>query len=177
MPSAKVLTEKQGVVAALKERIDGAQAGVLVDYKGINVADDTALRRKLREAGVEYNVVKNTLLNFAVQGTDLAELSAVLSGTTALATSTTDAVAPAKVLKEYAVKTKDAFSIKAGFVEGKPLDAAGVKQLADMPSREELMAKLLGSVNSPASGLANVVQANMRGLAVVIQAIAEQKSA
>ena len=175
MPSAKVLANKQTLVETLKTRISTAQAGVLVDYKGINVADDTALRRKLREAGVEYNVIKNSLLRFAVQGTDLVGLQDVLAGTTALATSETDAIAPAKVLKAYADKSGDKFSIKAGFVEGKPLDAAGVKQLASMPGREELMAKLLGSVNAPASGLANVVQGTMRGLAVVLQAIAEQK--
>jgi large subunit ribosomal protein L10 len=115
LPNQKVLSEKQAIVEALKRRITEAQSGVLVDYKGINVANDTALRRKLRDAGVEYTVIKNTLMNFAVQDTGLADLASVLSGTTALATSMTDMVAPARVLKEYADKSNGAFTIKAGF--------------------------------------------------------------
>lgn len=177
MPNQKVLTEKQGVVEALKTRIAEAQSGVLVDYKGINVANDTLLRRKMREAGVEYTVVKNTMFNFAIQDTELAELSSVLFGTTALATSTTDMVAPAKILKEFADKSNGAFAIKAGFVEGKAIDVDGVKQLATMPSREQLIARMLGGLNAPISGLVNVLNGNLRGLAVVLNAIAEKKSA
>ncbi len=177
MPNQKVLTEKQATVAALKERIANSASGVLVDYKGINVANDTALRRKMREAGIEYTVVKNTLMNFAVQDTELAGLSEVLSGTTALATSTDDLVAPAKILKEYADKSNGAFTLKAGFAEGKLLDESGVKQLASLPSREELIAKMLGSMNAPISGFVNVLNGNLRGLVVALNAIAEQKSA
>ena len=177
MPNQKVLGEKQAAVAALKERLGSAQSGVLVDYKGINVANDTALRRRMREAGVEYTVVKNTLFNFAIQDTDLADLAKHLSGTTALATSATDLIAPARILKEYADKSNGAFAIKGGFVEGQPVDEAGVKQLADMPSREQLIARMLGGLNAPISGLVNVLNGNLRGLVVALNAIAEKQSA
>lgn len=177
MPNQKVLTEKQATVAALKDRIANAQGGVLVDYKGINVANDTTLRRKMREAGIEYTVVKNTLLNFAIQDTELSGLSEVLSGTTALATSADDMIAPAKILKEFADKSNGTFTIKAGFAEGKTLDEKGVKQLASLPSREELIAKMLGSMNAPISGLVNVLNGNLRGLVVALNAIAEKQSA
>ncbi len=176
MPNAKVLEEKKQIVAQLAEKMKAASAGVLVDYKGINVADDTKLRRELREAGVEYAVVKNTLTRFAAQQVGFEALDPVLNGTTALAISMDDPVAPAKILSKYA---KDAanFSIKAGFVDGKLISPAEIEDLAKLPSKEVLLAKALGSLMSPISGFANVLNANLRGLVVALNAIAEQKGA
>ena len=118
MASASILEAKKQQVAAISERLNGAVAGVIVDYKGTSVADDTALRAELRKAGVDYSVVKNTLLNIAIKGTELEELSGVLEGTTALATSAEDHVASARILSEFADK-HDNFSIKGGFLDGK----------------------------------------------------------
>lgn len=175
MPSEKVLKEKQQLVADLSEKLKGAAAGVLVDYKGINVEDDTKLRKELREAGVEYSVVKNTMLRFAAKEAGLEELSSVLEGTTALAVSAEDPVAAAKILSGYAEKS-DNFSIKLGFVDGKVIDVAGVEALAKLPSKEVLVAQVLGGLNAPISGFANVLNANLRGLVIALDQIA-QKSA
>ncbi|MDR2671432.1 MAG: 50S ribosomal protein L10 [Oscillospiraceae bacterium] len=177
MPNAKVLEEKKAALAALAEQMKSASAGVLVDYKGINVADDTKLRRELRAAGVEYAVVKNTLLRFAIGEIGFDALAPVLSGPTALATSAADPVAPAKILNEYARKSNGKFRIKAGFVEGRVITPAEVGTLADLPPREVLLARLLGGLNAPVSGLVNVLNGNIRGLAVALAAIAEQKGA
>lgn len=176
MPSEKILQEKQAYVEQLTEKIQASVAGVVVSYKGISVADDTALRRKLREAGVEYSVVKNTMLRRAAEKTGLSDLDSVLEGSTALAVSATDHVAAAKILCEYAEKSKT-FEVKAGYVEGKVIDAAGVAELAKMPPKEVLVAKVLGGLNAPISGFANVLNANLRGLVVALNAIAEKQSA
>ena len=131
MPSAKILSEKQALVADLKAKIDGAAAGVLVSYKGINVADDTKLRKELREAGVEYAVIKNSLIRFAVQGTALEGLSEVLEGTTALALSKDDPIVAANLLNKFAESTKNKeFQIKGGFVEGKLMSKEQMQQIA-----------------------------------------------
>ncbi|MDR1158629.1 MAG: 50S ribosomal protein L10 [Oscillospiraceae bacterium] len=177
MPNAKVLEEKKAALAALAEQMKSASAGVLVDYKGINVADDTKLRRELRAAGVEYAVVKNTLLRFAIGEVGFDALAPVLSGPTALAMSAADPVAPAKILNEYARKSNGKFQIKAGFVEGRVITPAEVGTLADLPPREVLLARLLGGLNAPISGLVNVLNGNIRGLVVALAAIAEQKGA
>ncbi|HIT19343.1 MAG TPA: 50S ribosomal protein L10 [Candidatus Fimivivens faecavium] len=177
MPSEKVLREKQAIVAELAEKLSGSVAGVLVDYKGITVAEDTKLRKELREAGVEYSVLKNTLLLRACEKANLAELGSVLSGTTALAVSRENPVAAAKILSKFADASKGKFTVKAGYVDGKVIDAAGVKELATLPSREELVAKALGGLNAPISGFVCVLNANIRGLAVALNAIAEKKSA
>lgn len=176
MPSEKILQEKQAYVEKLAEKIQSSVAGVVVSYKGISVADDTALRRKLREAGVEYSVVKNTMLRRAAEKTGLGDLDSVLEGSTALAVSAEDHVAAAKILSEYAEKSKT-FEVKAGYVEGKVIDAAGVAELAKMPPKEVLVAKVLGGLNAPISGFANVLNANLRGLVVALNAIAEKQSA
>ena len=129
MPNAKVLEEKKAVVASLVEKIKNSPAGVLVDYKGINVEDDTKLRKQLREAGVEYAVIKNTLIRFAAKELGFDELDACLHGTTALAISTTDdVVAPAKILADFA-KTHENFTLKAGYLEGKAIGEDEVKKL------------------------------------------------
>ncbi len=175
MPNAKVLEQKKATVAELVEKINNASAGVLVDYKGISVADDTKLRRQLREAGVEYAVVKNTLLRFAFDTTGLKELDPHLSGSTAIAISS-DPVAAAKILSEYSAKTRGAFGIKGGFVDGKVIDEEGVKALASLPSKEVLLAQVLGGFNAPITGFVNVLNGNIRGLAAALKAIADKKS-
>ena len=175
MPSEKVLQDKQEFVAKLTEKLGAAVAGVVVNYQGITVADDTALRKKLREAGVDYAVVKNTMLRRAAENAGLTGLDSVLEGATSLAVSS-DHVAAAKILSEYAEKNKN-FEIKAGFVEGKAISAKEVEELAKMPPKEVLVAKVLGGLNAPISGFANVLSANLRGLVVALNAIAEKQSA
>ena len=158
MPSEKVLLAKQQQVAELTEKIKAAPAGVLVNYIGINVADDTRLRRELREAGVEYVVVKNTILRFAFNALDMSELDEQLNGTTALAISREDPMAAARIICKYAKEIEgDVFSVKAGFMDGKAVDAATVKEIAAIPPKEVLVAKMLGSLNSPIAGLAMVL--------------------
>lgn len=174
LPSEKILEQKKAMVAELAERIQNSVAGVLVNYKGITVADDTKLRKELREAGVSYTVVKNTLLKRAAESADLSGLEPVLEGTTALATSPEDYVAAARILSDYADKNKD-FQIKAGFVEGGLLSVDEIKDLAKLPSKEVLVAKALGGLNAPISGFVTVLNGNLRGLACVLSAIAEQK--
>ncbi|MBQ4365500.1 MAG: 50S ribosomal protein L10 [Clostridia bacterium] len=158
MPSAKVLESKQAVVAALTERLKNACAGVIVDYKGINVADDTALRKELREAGVEYTVVKNTLLRLAIAATELNGLETVLDGTTAIATSADDYVAAARILSKFADAHKE-FNIKNGFLDQEVIDTAKIAGLAKLPSREVLLAQVLGAFQAPISAFARAIQA------------------
>lgn len=157
MPSAKVLEQKKQIVVELTEKLNGAIAGVVVDYKGTSVADDTALRKELREAGVEYIVVKNTLLGRAADEAGLGELKSVLEGTTAIAFSP-DHTAAARILKKFA-DAHDNFSIKAGFMEGKVIDVATVESLAKLPSKEILMATVLGAFQAPIAAFARAVQA------------------
>lgn len=178
MPNAKILSEKQAIVAELTEKLQNAAAGVIVDYKGITVAEDTELRAKMREAGVDYFVMKNTLSRFAVKNAGLDELCDVLKGTTSIALCQGDPVAAAKVVSEFSKKlaAQEKFTVKAGFVDGKVIDAAGVKALADLPSKEVLVATVLGTMIAPIRGLATVLDANISGLARVIQAIADQKA-
>ena len=158
MPNAKVLEEKQKIVADLKEKIGAAVIGVLVDYKGINVADDTALRKELRENGVNYFVVKNTLLSRAVQDTELESIKSVLEGTTAIALSNDDYAAPARILSKYADKS-ETFKIKAGFLDGKLADLDTINAIAKLPSREVLLATVVGAFQAPIAAFARAVQA------------------
>ena len=158
MPSQSVLEAKQQQVAAIKANVEGACAGVLVDYNGISVADDTKLRKELREAGVNYTVVKNTLLRKAVEGTDLAELDPFLNGTTALATSENDHVAAARILSKYA-ENISSFEIKTGFLDGKVIDTATIDSLAKLPTRDVLLATVCNAFNAPISAFARVIQA------------------
>lgn len=176
LPSEKILEQKKAVVADIAERLTKSVAGVLVNYKGITVADDTQLRRQLREAGVKYTVVKNTLLKRAAEAANINGFEPVLENTTALATSEEDYVAAARILCEYADKN-DNFAIKLGYVDGDILDVGGVKELAKLPSKEVLVAKALGGLNAPISGFVTVLNGNIRGLACVLSAIAEQKGA
>ena len=158
MPSAKVLESKKAVVAELTERLKNAQAGVIADYRGLTVAQDTELRTKLREAGVEYTIVKNTLTRFAANEVGLEGLDPILHGPTALATSSTDAVAPAKVLVEFA-KNNEQLEIKAGFVDGKVIDVDEVKVYASIPSKDVLISKMMGSLLAPIGSLARALDA------------------
>ena len=158
MPSQKVLQEKEQIVAGIAEQFKTAVSGVFVDYCGLSVEEDTQLRNKLREAGVEYKVIKNTLARFAAKEVGFDELDPILNGPTSLAISMTDEVAPAKVIAEFA-KTHEQLEIKAGFLDGKVLQLDEVKTLAATPNRETLLAKLLGSLNAPISNLARTLQA------------------
>lgn len=158
MPNARVLEEKKSMVAGLVDKLQNSAAGVLVDYIGINVADDTKLRKELREAGVDYAVVKNTLLRFAVREAGFGELEDVLQGSTALAVSKEDPIIAAKIIEKYSsIVPGDAFRVKAGFMDGKVVDVATVKEIASIPAKEELIAKMLSSLNAPLANLAIVL--------------------
>ena len=176
MPSEKILEQKKQQVAELSEKLKGACTGVIVNYKGITVADDTKLRKSLRESGDEYKVVKNTLLSRALKEAGIDGLDSVLEGTTAIAISQEDYVGAAKILCEYAEKSKT-FEIKAGFVDGNVIDAEGVKNLAKLPSKEVLLAQVLGGLNAPITGFATVLNGTLKGLFVALNAIAEKQGA
>ncbi len=158
MANAQILEQKQKTVNELAAKMQKAVAGVIVDYKGINVGDDTKLRAELRKAGVEYSVIKNTLTARACDMIGYGKLKDVLEGMTALAVSDRDPVAAAKILSEYASKHEN-YVIKAGFVEGELLDPEGIKALAAIPSFETLIAKMLGSFQSSLYNLVYVLQA------------------
>ena len=160
MPSKNILEQKQQIVESLAAKIRDAKSGVLVKYEGITVADDTELRAALRKAGVEYTVMKNTLTGKACEIAGYGDMKQYLSGMTAIAIGTDDPIAPAKIMKTFADKL-DRFEIKAGFVDGGLLDKAGVEALAEIPSKEVLIAKMMGSLMSPLYGLAYVLQAKI----------------
>ena len=174
-----VTPKKQAVVAELKEQMTSAKGAVFTSYRGLTVAQDTELRRELRAAGVTYRVVKNTMTRIAAKEAGLEGIDEHLEGTTALAFSAEDAVAPAKVICDYIKKNKleDAgiLTVKVGLVEGKVIDASEVKALASLPSREELIAKLLGNMNAPISNTVNVLQGVIRNAVYVLDAIRVQK--
>lgn len=174
-----ISAKKQEIVAGLKEKLTTAKGAVLTSYKGLTVAQDTELRRALREAGVNYHVVKNTMTRIAVQGTDLTEIVEHLEGTTALAVSADDAVAPAKVICDFIKKNKlseeKILVVKAGIVDGKVINVDEVKALAALPSREVLIAKMLGSMQAPISGTVNVLQGVIRNAVYVLEAVRQQK--
>ena len=149
--------QKKPIVEEISEHIKDAQSVVLVTYSGITVEQDTALRKEMREAGVVYKVYKNTMMNFAFKGTDCEPLSENLEGPNAIAISKDDATAPARILAKFA-KTAPALEIKAGVVEGTFYDANGMKAIANVPSREELLSKLLGSLQSPIANFARVIK-------------------
>ena len=160
MPSNKVLEAKKQVVEELAGKIQTAVSGVLVKYEGITVADDTALRAALRKAGIEYSVMKNTLTGRACDIAGYSDMKQYLSGMTAIAISQDDPLAPAKIMKEYADKI-ECFEIKAGFVDGGVIDLSGVEALAATPSKEVLIAKMMGSLMSSLYGFAYVLQAKI----------------
>ena len=160
MPNAKVLSEKQAIVAALTEQLKGASSGVLVDYKGITVAEDTALRVELRQNEVQYGVVKNALARFALNNVGLEGLDEVLNGTTSLATSHGDPIAPMRVINKYAKQLgDDKFTIKGGFMDGKILSLDEIMALAELPAKDVLQAQALGMMLAPITSLAIVLKA------------------
>lgn len=147
---------KQPIVQEISDCVKGAQSVVIVDYRGLTVAEDTQLRKEMREAGVTYKVYKNTLMNFAFKGTEFEPLTEMLEGPNAIAVSMTDATAPARILAKFA-KTAPALELKAGVVEGTYYDTEGIKQISAIPSREELLSKFLGSIQSPVANFARVI--------------------
>ena len=158
MASQVILEAKKQQVAALKERLDKAVAGVIVNYSGINVADDTKLRKELREAGVNYTVVKNTMLELAIKDTSLEGLSTVLTGTTAIATSEDDYVAAARILGKFA-ENNDNFQLKGGFLDNEVISIEKLNALSKLPSREVLLATVLSAFQAPIAAFARAVQA------------------
>ena len=164
MPNAKVLSEKQAIVAALTERIKNASAGVFVDYRGINVAQDTELRTELRKNDVEYSVIKNTLVRFALDDCGLKEIDPILNGTTSLATSTGDPIAPFRIISDYSKKLNDVFNIKAAFMDGKVLTETEIAEISALPSKDALYSQVFGTLLAP-----------ITSLAVVLNQILEQK--
>ena len=158
MPSKSILEQKQAVVADLAEMLKNSPAGVLVNYQGLTVDADTKLRKALREAGVKYMVMKNSLTGRACDEVGLGDMKQYLSGMTAIAISESDPIAPAKVMKEYAEKI-ESFEILAGYLDGAVVTKDTVLELADIPSKETLIAKLLGSIRSPLYGFAYAIQA------------------
>ncbi len=166
MPSEKVLLQKQEKVAALTEILKKSVSGVLGDYKGITVEQDTKLRKELREAGIHYSVEKNSMLTFALKNAGLEGLTDVLSGTTALAISDNDQTAPARILGKFAEADKtEKFKLKAGFIEGEVYDAKGVMALSKIPSKDILLSQLVGSLQGP-----------MQKLAAIVKAVADKKA-
>lgn len=158
MPNAKVLEQKQQIVAELSEKLNAAVTGVIVDYTGTSVADDTKLRKELRENGVDYFVVKNTLLARAITGTDLEGMKEVLEGTTAIALSNEDYTAAARILCKFA-ETHEKFVVKSGFLDGKVVDVATIESLAKLPTKEVLLATVLSAFQAPIAAFARAVQA------------------
>ncbi len=159
MANANVINEKAAVVAALVERLNGAQSGVFVDYSGLTVAEDTEMRSAMRKEGIEYAVVKNTMMRRALDSVGMGELDSVLNGTTSLATGTEDPIAPIRMVSEYSKKLGDKFNIKAAFMEGKVLSEAEIAQLASLTSKKDLYAQLVGTLMAPMANLAAVVNA------------------
>ena len=164
MPNAKVLSEKQAIVEALSERVKNANCGVIVNYEGINVADDTQLRRELSQEGIEYTVVKNTLLRFALDKCELSGMDSVLHGTTAMATTVGDPIAPIRILTETAKKLNKNFAVKSAFMYGSVLSEGEIADLSKLTSVADLYSKLAGSLN-----------AILGGLAVALGEVVEQK--
>jgi len=163
LANAKIIQEKQLAVDEISAKLRESSATVVADYRGLNVAQVTELRKQLREAGIEFQVLKNSLVRRATANTELTELDQVLTGPTAIAFSKDDAVAPAKILNDFA-KKNDKLEIKGGVVEGRVVDTAQIKALADLPSREGLLSMLL-----------SVLQAPMRNFALAVKAVAEKQ--
>ena len=168
------LEEKKQLVEELKSKIGAAKSIVIVDYKGLTVFEDTELRKALRAANVEYRVLKNRLMQKAFNELGYAEFDEALNGPTAVAFANGDPVAPAKILLESADKTKK-ITVKCGMVDGAFITSDGVKELATLPPKEVLLAKLLGTLMAPISGFARVLNETVAGLARVLNQIAEKK--
>ena len=165
MASEKILAGKKSYVEGVKELLDASMGGVVFDYKGITVEEDTKLRKELREAGVHYEVIKNTMLKIAIKGTEIEALSDCLSGATAVAIANEeDPLAAARILNKFSEASKGKYEIKGGYLDGEVLDVEGVKKIANLPNRDGLLSMLLSAL-----------QGNLSGLARVINAVKEQK--
>lgn len=175
MPSAKVLEAKKAQVAAIAEALKSAQTGILVDYRGLNVAEDTDLRNELRKAGVTYFVAKNTLIRLAAKDAGIEGLDEALNGPSALAVSADDPVAPAKVLADFA-KKNEKLEIKTGFMDGSIMSMDEIKTLAATPSFETLIAKIMGSLNAPVSGLVRLLSTIAEGGVEISDLIAKKQA-
>ena len=178
----EVAPEKAAVVADMKEKLQSAKGAVLVGFTGFTVAEVTKLRRKFLAGNVEYKVIKNTLTRIAANELGITDLDDALQGPNGLAVSKEDAVAPAAALKEFLKETKsEAITVKVGIADGQVIDAEAVNALANLPSREELLAKIVGSMQAPISGMVNVLQGNIRNAVYAFEAVrtkkAEQESA
>lgn len=170
--------QKREQVAAITEKIRNAESVVVVSYTGVTVAEITALRNKFRDAGVEYVVLKNTLVRRAMDDLGIKEFDDLLVGPSAFAFGMKDAVAPAKILSDYIAESKsNRFAIKAGLVEGHYMDPKGIDALAKLPSREVLIAKVMGSLNAPVTNLVGVLSATLRSLVYAVDAVRKQKEA
>ncbi len=167
---------KEQIVEQLSGDLKTANSAIFVDYKGLTVEEATELRKQFREAGVDYKVVKNTLTKIALEDLGYNDLVSYMTGPTAVAISQDDPVAPAKILSDF-IKKQKKMEFKVGFVDGKLINVDEIKDLAELPPREVLMAKLLGSMNSPISSLVNVLQGNIRNLVYTLNAIKEKKEA
>lgn len=174
--SEAIREQKKQIVMEIQNKIEKAQAIVLVDYRGLNVEEVTELRKKFTEADVEYRVYKNSMMRFAFKNSGLEEFNQYLTGPNAIAFSDNDPVAPAKITDEFAKGHKN-LEIKAGVVDGKIIDINKVKDLAALPPREVLIAQVLGGLNAPISGFANVLQGSIRNLVYALDQIKEQKEA
>jgi large subunit ribosomal protein L10 len=176
--TSKVTPKKEAIVKELKEQMTSSKGVVITSYRGLTVANDTKLRRALREAGVHYHVVKNTMMRIAAKDAGLEEIAEHLEGTTAMAYSE-DAVAPAKVICDFIKKNKldeaNILSVKVGLVEGKVIDEKEVKALASLPSREELIAKMLGSMNAPITNTVGVLSGVLRNFVYALEAVRAKK--
>lgn len=166
-------TEKRQVVTDFSKKTEGVQAAVLTHYRGLNVEQINTLRRRFREEKISYHVVKNTMMKLAAKGTDLEKLNDYFKGPTAIAISHGDPVSLAKILSEF-VKTQPKLEIKAGLIQGKVISPDEIKALATMPSREVLLAQILGGIQVPAQELAGVISSGLRQVVGVIQARADQ---
>ncbi|NLY17471.1 MAG: 50S ribosomal protein L10 [Clostridiaceae bacterium] len=176
MPSERILNLKKEKVAHWSKKFKEAKSFVLADYRGLTVEQDTKLRKAMREAEIEYSVVKNSIARFAAKENGYDGLDEYLKGPTAIALSMQDPVTPSKVLSKFA-KEFGKLDIKAGVVEGKILDIESIKSIANLPSKEELVAKVVGGLSGPLYGIVNVLNANIRGLVIALNAIAEKKQA
>lgn len=168
--------EKVAMVQEIQDRISQSQGAVLTDYRGLNAEQMTALRKELREAGVDFRVLKNTLTILAVEELELNDLIPILNGPTAIAFGYDDPVAPAKILSEFAKKNK-MLEIKGGILEGKVLDVDGVKNLADLPSREVLLSMVVRGMQAPITGMVYALQGNISNLVYALDAVRQQKEA
>ncbi len=171
---AVIRPEKAAKVAELKELLTSSKCAILVDFCGLTVAQDTVLRRKMREAGVNYSVVKNTLLRIAAEEAGIEGLEPVLEHNTAIAVAPEDPVAVAKIICDFAKENK-ALKVKIGVLDGKVIGAEEIKALAELPPKEVLIAKMLGSMNAPISGFVNVLQGTIRNVVYALEAVRKQK--